>query len=208
MRIHIVRHDDSIVDGSKPPRHDDAYATRMVQSRYLFRQSTADSQSFEFCTEARSIDVFCIVLKRHGRCGFGVFDFVATVGDVLFECVECCFDQIFFFGDFYLCILWCINFISTAVNLDANSIKNLAFELGGEINNLFFIAGSNIDGKAVLTIYISKNITSDKLHAGNIVRELGKLIQGGGGGQPFFATAGGKNPVGISTALEKAKEYL
>ncbi|MDY7394910.1 alanine--tRNA ligase [Aureibaculum sp. 2210JD6-5] len=101
-----------------------------------------------------------------------------------------------------------INFISTEVNLDANSVKDLAFQLGGEINDLFFIAGSNNDGKAILTIYISKSITNDKLHAGNIVRELGKLIQGGGGGQAFFATAGGKNPEGIAAALEKAKEYL
>ncbi|RPD95870.1 alanine--tRNA ligase [Aureibaculum marinum] len=101
-----------------------------------------------------------------------------------------------------------INFISAEINLDANSIKDLAFQLGGEIDNLFFIAGSNNGGKAILTIYISKNITNDKLHAGTIVRELGKLIQGGGGGQPFFATAGGKNPNGIKEALTKAKEFI
>ena len=101
-----------------------------------------------------------------------------------------------------------VNFISAEVSLDANSVKDLAFQLGGEIKDLFFIAGSNIDGKAILTIYISKNIANDKLHAGNIVRELGKLIQGGGGGQAFFATAGGKNPSGIKEALEKAKGYL
>ncbi|WP_117879738.1 alanine--tRNA ligase [Aureibaculum luteum] len=101
-----------------------------------------------------------------------------------------------------------VNFISAEVSLDANSVKDLAFQLGGEIKDLFFITGSNIDGKAILTIYISKNIANDKLHAGNIVRDLGKLIQGGGGGQAFFATAGGKNPSGIKEALEKAKGYL
>ena len=101
-----------------------------------------------------------------------------------------------------------INFITAEINLDANSVKDLAFQLGREIDDLFFIAGSNNNGKAILTIYISKNIANDKLHAGNIVRELGKLIQGGGGGQPFFATAGGKNPKGIKEALEKAKGYL
>ena len=64
-------------------------------------------------------------------------------------------------------------------------------------------------GKAVMAVYISKGIVESKgLNAGNIVRELGKFIQGGGGGQPFFATAGGKNPAGLEDALKASKEYL
>lgn len=102
-----------------------------------------------------------------------------------------------------------INFIKVKVNLDQNAIKNLAFELGNQVDNLFLIAGSSINGKAFLTVYISKYLaTKNNLNAGQIVRDLGKLIQGGGGGQPFFATAGGKNPAGIETALEQAKSYL
>ena len=102
-----------------------------------------------------------------------------------------------------------INFLATELDLDASGLKDLAFELGGEIENLFILFGSRQDDKAVLTCYISKDLVVDRnLDAGKIVRELGKYIQGGGGGQPFFATAGGKNPDGIAEALEKAKDYL
>ena len=102
-----------------------------------------------------------------------------------------------------------INYLASNINMDNNTIKNLAFEIADRIENLFFINGANIDDKALLTVYISKNLTNEKsLNAGTIVRELGKLIKGGGGGQPFFATAGGKDPDGIKVALEKAKDYL
>jgi alanyl-tRNA synthetase len=102
-----------------------------------------------------------------------------------------------------------INFLASEINLDANTIKNLAFELGNKVDNLFFINGATIDEKALLTIYIAKNLVKEKdLNAGTMVRELGKLIQGGGGGQPFFATAGGKNPSGIKQTLAKAKELI
>ncbi|MDC7994356.1 alanine--tRNA ligase [Altibacter sp. HG106] len=102
-----------------------------------------------------------------------------------------------------------INFLAEKIDLDASGMKDLAYELGGEVENLFLVFGSEQEGKALLTCYISKDLAAEKeLNAGTIVRELGKHIQGGGGGQPFFATAGGKNPQGISEALEKAKAYL
>ncbi len=101
-----------------------------------------------------------------------------------------------------------VQFLAKQVDLDVNGIKNVAFELGSEFKNLFLLFGANVNGKAILTCYISKEIVSDKLNAGTIVRELGKHIQGGGGGQPFFATAGGKNPSGIGKALELAKSYI
>jgi len=102
-----------------------------------------------------------------------------------------------------------VNFLTQEIDLDASSLKDLAFELGGEIENLFILFGSQNDGKALLTCYISKELVSErKLNAGQIVRELGKYIEGGGGGQPFFATAGGKKPEGIKEALQKAKDYI
>ncbi len=102
-----------------------------------------------------------------------------------------------------------IQFIATQIDMEAGPLKDLAHELGNEVENLFFFAGTEINGKALLTSYISKNLVAEKdLDAGKIVRELGKLIQGGGGGQKFFATAGGKNPKGLAEAISKVKEYV
>ncbi|MDT0645855.1 alanine--tRNA ligase [Zunongwangia sp. F260] len=102
-----------------------------------------------------------------------------------------------------------INFLAKLVDLDAGGIKDLAFQLDNEMENLFLVFGTEQNGKALLSCYISKNLVSEKdLNAGTIVRELGKYIQGGGGGQPFFATAGGKNSAGLNDALQKAKEYV
>ncbi len=102
-----------------------------------------------------------------------------------------------------------VHFLAKKLELDQNSIKDLANDLGNKIENLFLIIGSETDGKAFLTCYISKNLVAEKqLNAGQVVRELGKLIQGGGGGQPFFAAAGGKNPAGIEEALKQAKNYI
>ena len=102
-----------------------------------------------------------------------------------------------------------VQFLAKEVDLDASGIKDLSFDLGIEFDNLFLLFGSKQNGKALLSCYISKELVASKnLNAGQVVRELGKLIQGGGGGQPFFATAGGKNPDGIQEALKAAKEYL
>ncbi|WP_417876647.1 alanine--tRNA ligase [Winogradskyella sediminis] len=102
-----------------------------------------------------------------------------------------------------------IQFLAKKLDLDASGIKDVCFELGSQFENLFLLFGAEKDGKAILSCYISKELVANKgLNAGNIVRALGKHIQGGGGGQPFFATAGGKNPAGIEAALEAAKEYL
>jgi alanyl-tRNA synthetase len=103
-----------------------------------------------------------------------------------------------------------VKFLAKKVDLDPNSIKNMVFSLGNKHNNLFAVfATSPSPEKALLTCYISKELANEKgYNAGQVVRELGKLIQGGGGGQNFFATAGGKNPSGIPNALEKAKDFI
>lgn len=102
-----------------------------------------------------------------------------------------------------------VNFIGAQVDLNAKAIKNLAFELKKEQDNLLLILGAANGDKATITIVVSESLAESKgLHAGNMVRELAQEIKGGGGGQPFFATAGGKDASGIPNALEKAKGYL
>jgi len=102
-----------------------------------------------------------------------------------------------------------IQFLAKQVDLDPNGAKDLAYELGALGTNIFVVLATAEEGKPTISCYISKELVNEKsLNAGNIVRELGKYIEGGGGGQPFFATAGGKNSTGIAEALEKAIEFI
>ena len=102
-----------------------------------------------------------------------------------------------------------INFIATQVDLpNAEAVKNLAFEVKALVPDLYLVLTTLIDDKPGITVMISENIVSDNLNAAKIVKELGKEIQGGGGGQPFYATAGGKNAAGLPQVLEKAKNFI
>ncbi|MDN3676320.1 alanine--tRNA ligase [Flavobacterium paronense] len=102
-----------------------------------------------------------------------------------------------------------IKFLATQVDLNPDGAKDLAYELGTLGTNLFLVLATADDDKPMLSCYISKELVAEKnLNAGIVVRELGKYIQGGGGGQPFFATAGGKNVSGIKEALEKAIDFV
>ena len=102
-----------------------------------------------------------------------------------------------------------IKFLATQVDLNAEGAKDLAYELGTLGTNLFLVLATAEDDKPMLSCYISKELVAEKnLNAGTVVRELGKYIQGGGGGQPFFATAGGKKPEGLEEALEKAVDFI
>jgi alanyl-tRNA synthetase len=102
-----------------------------------------------------------------------------------------------------------VKFLATQVDLNAEGAKDLAYELGNLGTNLFLVLATADEDKPMLTCYISKELVAEKsLNAGQVVRELGKYIQGGGGGQPFFATAGGKNVAGIQEALTKAVDFV
>jgi len=103
-----------------------------------------------------------------------------------------------------------INLIIEKIEVDsAAEMKELAFNLKGKIENLVLVIGSEIEDKANLAVTISDNLVkNNKLDASILVRELAKEIEGGGGGQPFYATAGGKKPEGLQNALTKARKML
>ena len=102
-----------------------------------------------------------------------------------------------------------IKTIAYQSDLSADAIKTLAFQIRNIITEkLFFVAGSVHEGKPSLTVLLSDDLVAGGLNAVNIAREAAKEIQGGGGGQPFFASAGGKNAAGIQKAIEKALETV
>ena len=98
--------------------------------------------------------------------------------------------------------------IARQVDAPAEIIKNMAFGLKNMIPNLVLVIGSKVEDKATLTIMLGDEIVAAGVNAANVVREAAKAINGGGGGQPFFATAGGKNPDGIEKAILKAVEII
>lgn len=102
-----------------------------------------------------------------------------------------------------------VNVIAQEIELgDSAAIKDLTFELKDQVENLFMILGAEIQGKPNLTIVVAENLVKEKgLNAGQIIREAAKEMQGGGGGQPFYATAGGKDVKGLSAAIAKAKGF-
>ena len=98
-----------------------------------------------------------------------------------------------------------ITFCAPAVSPD--SVKNIAFQLRGELgDNFCFVAGTLFDNKPMLTVMLGEKLVGEGLKAGMLVKEAAKLILGGGGGQPHFATAGGKNPDGLKAAVDKVLE--
>jgi DNA gyrase/topoisomerase IV subunit A len=100
-----------------------------------------------------------------------------------------------------------VKVIKAVLPMPADAVKNIAFQLKGQFTeNLFVVIGSVFENKPLLTVTMSEDQVKAGLNAGQLVREAAKLIQGGGGGQPHFATAGGKNPDGLNTAVDKVVE--
>ncbi|MEI6522939.1 MAG: alanine--tRNA ligase [Bacteroidota bacterium] len=103
-----------------------------------------------------------------------------------------------------------INLLQTILKVDSvDTVRDVCYNLSKDIENLVAIIGCEIEGKANISLIISENLTKEKkLHAGNIIKELAKEINGGGGGQAFFATAGGQNPKGLQNAIDRLGEFV
>jgi len=99
-----------------------------------------------------------------------------------------------------------------AVKVDTDSaevVKKIAFDLRKEVENVFLVLGAEMNGKAHLSIMIDEELgKANDWNASQLIREWAKHIQGGGGGQPFFATAGGKNPDGLNAVFDAAKSFV
>ena len=102
------------------------------------------------------------------------------------------------------------NILITEAELpDADSLKKLSFEFNNEIDNLIMILAADIAGKPQISIMIAEGLVKSlDLHAGKLIKELAKEIKGGGGGQPFYATAGGKDIAGLPNVVIKANEII
>ena len=99
--------------------------------------------------------------------------------------------------------------LAEQVDMDPESIKDLAFQLKSQFDDLLMVIGSVNNGKALLSVMVSDKLVNErKMNAAEIVRDLAKDIQGGGGGQAFFATAGGKNPEGLGKAIGRVADFV
>ena len=103
-----------------------------------------------------------------------------------------------------------INYLSEIIRIEsAGAMKDMVFQLKNEVNNLILLLGANIKGKPNLFLMISENLVKQKdLNASDIIREAATEIKGGGGGQPFYATAGGKDAGKLSAALDKGTKLI
>ncbi|MEA5258940.1 alanine--tRNA ligase [Arcicella aquatica] len=103
-----------------------------------------------------------------------------------------------------------VNVIAEVISVpSADALKQLAYELKAKVDNLYCVLGSEVAGKPQLAVMIADNLVAEKgLNAGQIIRDMAKEVKGGGGGQPFFATAGGSDVSGLAKAIEKGRSAV
>jgi alanyl-tRNA synthetase len=103
-----------------------------------------------------------------------------------------------------------INLIAEKINVpDAATIKNLSFQLKSQVDNLFLVLAAEINGRPLISMMISDNLVKEKSYDANvIIKELAKEIKGGGGGQAFYATAGGKDISGIDNVIKRSASFI
>jgi alanyl-tRNA synthetase len=100
-----------------------------------------------------------------------------------------------------------VKVISGVLPIEPQNAKDMAFQLRAQFpERLLVVIGSVAQNKPALTVSVSDDLVAEGKNAGQFVREAGKLIKGGGGGQPHFATAGGKDPEGLKSAVDKIVE--
>ena len=102
-----------------------------------------------------------------------------------------------------------INFLAEELDFDLDNIRKLSQIISQSLDDVYLVFATTINGKPMISVTVSKNLVETRgMNAGSIIRELAKEIKGGGGGQPFFATAGGKDASGIGQVLIKAKDFI
>jgi alanyl-tRNA synthetase len=103
-----------------------------------------------------------------------------------------------------------IKFVSGQIETDSTDVlKNIAYQIRSSSENTILVIGSESGGKANILIMVSDNLVKERnINAVTIIKGIEEEINGSGGGQPFLATAGGKNPAGIGNAIKKAAEYI
>ena len=102
-----------------------------------------------------------------------------------------------------------VNFVAERLDFDLDNVRKLSQVISQTVDNVYLVFATVINDKPLIAVTVSKNLIEERgMNAGNIIRELAKEIKGGGGGQPFFATAGGKDINGIESALAKAKDFI
>ncbi|MDR4988631.1 MAG: alanine--tRNA ligase [Bacteroidales bacterium] len=102
-----------------------------------------------------------------------------------------------------------IHYIGVRLNINAGEARDLAFQMKGRLDRLFLVIAHESEGKPGITVMVDETLIKEQgLHAGKLVGLLAKHIQGGGGGQPFFATAGGKDPKGLDKVLSESRSII